>query len=172
MRPGSPVGDRHPDPNTAGCTGPREEAVAAFWGGRRAPLGDLRGGAHRGSVGSAAGLQVRSLARGQHRGMVLLRKRPLVAPPVGSPTVPLADVTIQNVLDVLHDQVDGNYDRMNGSAEGMGQRMDRSDCTHPCPRGTRQKPRWLRPPGTARADRNARQAGAVTRAGSVCAFLL
>lgn len=60
------------------------------------------------SVGSAAGLQVRSLARGQHpRAVSGLREGPLVAPPIG-PSVPLADVATQDVLDVLHDQVDGH----------------------------------------------------------------
>lgn len=118
------VGDRHPDPNTTGCTGPGKEAVAVFWGADGHLWGTCLGAAaHCCSVGSAAGLQVRSLARGQHRGVVLLRKCPLVAPPIGPPTVPLADVAIQNVLDVLHNQVDGNCDsqnervsRMNGSA--------------------------------------------------------
>lgn len=76
-----------------------------------------RGGAPRSSVGSAAGLQVRSLARGQHPGTVSrLRERPLVAPPVGPP-LPLAEVTAQDVLDVLHDQVDGHCGKDRRSAQ-------------------------------------------------------
>lgn len=66
---------------------------------------------HRSSVGPAAGFQVRSFAGGEHPRMVWLRKRPLVAPPIGPSTVPFADVTVQNVLDVLHNQVDGNCGR-------------------------------------------------------------
>lgn len=78
-----------------------------------------RGGAPRSSVGSAAGLQVRSLARGQHPGTVSrLRKCPLVAPPVGSP-LPLAEVAAQDVLDVLHDQVDGHCGKDRQSAQPL-----------------------------------------------------
>lgn len=59
-------------------------------------------------MGPAAGLQVRAFARGQHPGMLFcFRKGPLVTLPIG-PSVPFADVTIENVLDVLYNQVDGH----------------------------------------------------------------
>lgn len=92
-------------------------------GRRRAPPGLQE--AHP-SVRPAAGLQVRPFADGQHRGVVSgLRKRPLAAAPVGPSTVPLADVPVQNVLDVLHDQVDGDCGR---------DRRERVSRTHPPPR--------------------------------------
>lgn len=86
---------------------PRGGRKPQVFGGR----GHLRGlrEAVSSSVWPAAGLQVRPLAGGQHPRVVSgLRKRPLAAAPVGPSTVPLADVPVQDVLDVLHNQVDGD----------------------------------------------------------------
>lgn len=97
------------DPPPAGHQGPRRK--------RQCVPGVLPEAGRRSSVGPAAGLQVRPFAGGQHPGMVSwLRKRPLVAPPVGPSAVPLADVPIQDVLDVLHNQVDGNCGRQTRAA--------------------------------------------------------
>lgn len=73
--------------------------------------------AHAHSVRPTAGLQVRPLAGGQHPRVVSgLRKRPLAAAPVGPSAVPLADVPVQDVLDVLHNQVDGDCAETDKSA--------------------------------------------------------
>lgn len=61
------------------------------------------------SMGSAARLQVRALASGQHpRVISRLREGPLVVAPIGPSSVPLAQVPIEDVLDVLYDQVDSH----------------------------------------------------------------
>lgn len=59
---------------------------------------------------AAAGLEVGALPGRQDAALRLLRERPLVRPavPVQRPTLPLADVSVQDVLDVLHDEVYGN----------------------------------------------------------------
>lgn len=62
---------------------------------------------------AAAGLEVGAFPGRQDAAAAalrLLRERPLVGPPVPvqRPPLPLADVAVQDVLNVLHDQVDGN----------------------------------------------------------------
>lgn len=61
-------------------------------------------------VRAAAGLEVGALPGRQDAALCLLRERPLVRPavPVQCPPLPLADVTVQDVLNVLHDEVYGN----------------------------------------------------------------
>lgn len=64
-----------------------------------------------GLVRAAAGLEVGALpSRQDSAALRLLRERPLVRPavPVQSPPLPLADVSVQDVLNVLHNQVYGN----------------------------------------------------------------
>lgn len=64
-----------------------------------------------GLVRAAAGLQVGALpGRQDAAALRLLRERPLVRPavPVQRPPLPLADVSVQDVLNVLHDEVYGN----------------------------------------------------------------
>lgn len=151
------MGGEHPDPPPTGQGPPRKRQRVS--GGRRASPGVLLEARRRSSVGPAAGFQVRPFAGGQHPGMVSwLRKRPLVAPPVGPSAVPLADVPIQNVLDVLHNQVDGNCGRQTRAAqppplaprlwpeEGLP-----SPTGHTCPgpqfTWPRSPARWFHPPG-------------------------
>lgn len=67
-----------------------------------------------GLVRAAAGLEVGALPGRQDAAAAaalrLLRERPLVGPavPVQRPPLPLADVSVQDVLNVLHDEVYGN----------------------------------------------------------------
>lgn len=68
-----------------------------------------------GLVRAAAGLEVGALPGRQDTAAAaaalrLLRERPLVGPavPVQRPPLPLADVSVQDVLNVLHDEVYGN----------------------------------------------------------------
>lgn len=73
-----------------------------------------------GLVRAAAGLEVGALAGRQHGGALrLLRERPLVRPavPVQRPPLPLADVPVQDVLNVLHDQVYGNCREKRGTED-------------------------------------------------------
>lgn len=41
--------------------------------------------------------------------VALLRNGPFQAPPVDGATLPFADVSIQYILDVLYDEVDGHW---------------------------------------------------------------
>lgn len=64
-----------------------------------------------GLVRTAAGLQVGPLASCQHvAALCLLGERALVGPTVAihCPSLPLADVSVQDVLNVLHDEVYSN----------------------------------------------------------------
>lgn len=64
-----------------------------------------------GLVRAAAGLEVGAFPGCQDAAALrLLRERPFVRPavPVQRPPLPLADVAVQDVLNVLHDQVYGN----------------------------------------------------------------
>ena len=119
---------------------PHVSGQAGLWG----PIGCR---AARSSVWPAAGLQVRALARGQYRRVLpRLWECPLVAAPVGPRAVPLADVAVEDVLDVLHDEVDGHCrDTRAGSAAA------RPATTRRYPRGTRFPPRGIHlPPSLSR----------------------
>lgn len=79
-----------------------------------------------GLVRAAAGLEVGAFpGRQDTAALCLLRERPLVGPavPVQRPPLPLADVSVQNVLDVLHDEVYGNCREERG-IQGMKALLD------------------------------------------------
>lgn len=135
--------DSSRSPELAGTlTAPRPWPHVLGQAGLSGPAGRR---AARSSVGPAAGLKVRALARGQHPGVLpRLRECPLVAAPVGPRAVPLADVAVEDVLDVLHDEVDGHCGVTRAGSHGRGHTGGAS-CPPACPpsrhpRGTRFPP--------------------------------
>lgn len=46
--------------------------------------------------------------------VVLLGNGSLQAPPVNGATLPFADVAVKDILDVLHDEVDGHWEERTG----------------------------------------------------------